>query len=84
MTTARESRQRRWQLARVAEGRCAQRGNRRQHYRTVCDACAVKARRRNRMRQGLKPWTWGGMGRPPVVSERSNEHKHRQSGHADQ
>ena len=84
MTTARESRQRRWQLARIAEGRCAQCGRRRQHYRTLCDACAMKAQRRNRMRQGFKPWKRGGMGRPPVIAERSKEHKRRQSRRAGQ
>ena len=36
------------------------------------------------MRQGLKTWKRGSMGPPPVVAERSEEHKRRQSGRADQ
>ena len=65
------SRQRRWQLARIAEGRCSQCGKPRRHYAAVCDECALIQRRRNRAHQGCKAWKPGGMGRPPVVAERS-------------
>lgn len=58
------SKQRRWQLARQAEGRCPQcgepgvAGGR-------CLLCLAKQARRIRARKGLRPWVPGGVGRPP-------------------
>ena len=76
------SRQRRWQLARIAEGRCAHCGKPRRHYPTICDQCALARRRRHRLRAGSKPWKPGGAGRPPVLAERGRTSggKPRQSG----
>jgi hypothetical protein len=74
---SRLSRQRRWQLARVAEGRCSKCGKPRQHYPTMCDPCAVDNRRRMREKNGCKAWKPGGHGRPPVVAERSRKRSKR-------
>jgi len=60
------SRQHRWQLARIAEGRCAQCGKPRRYSTWRCERCAMAARRRNRERLGLSPWHPGGPGRPPL------------------
>jgi len=65
------TRQRRWQLARIAEGRCMLCSKARRHYAAMCDECALAQRRRNRELLGCKPWKLGGMGRPPLVAERS-------------
>ena len=63
------SRQRRWQLARIAEGRCSKCGKPLRHYPTMCDACALKNRRRMRALHGTSAWKPGGAGRPPIVVE---------------
>ncbi len=73
------SRQRRWQLARVAEGRCSVCGKPRRHYATVCDPCALKERRRERAREGTSPWKPGGLGRRPLVPERERAGTDRRS-----
>jgi len=39
------SRQRRYQLRRKRDGFCSECGGRREHYATLCDACAIKQRR---------------------------------------
>ena len=63
------TRQRRWQLARRAEGRCTICGQPRTHYPEECDACRVKRRRYQRVWPIGQPWRPGGVGRPPVVRE---------------
>jgi len=80
------SRQRRWQLARIAEGRCSLCGKPRCHYTTMCDECALAKRRRERVRHGLLPWKPGGGGRPPLLVEptRKPSRKRRQPGSDDQ
>jgi hypothetical protein len=67
------SRQRRWQLMRIAEGRCSKCGKPLRHYPTMCDECALKNRRRMRALHGTSAWKPGGAGRPPIVAERGRK-----------
>jgi hypothetical protein len=70
MSGAQQSRQRRWQTERIAQGRCGVCGKRRLgHYAWACDRCALAHRRRRRRRTGGKAWTQGGRGRPPKIAE---------------
>ena len=46
------SRQRRWQLARIASGRCPQCGRKAARGIIHCLACAVQSRERNRLAAG--------------------------------
>ena len=59
------SRQRRWQLKRKAFGLCVLCGRPRNISPTYCDACLYKARARNRVKAGCKPWTETHRGRKP-------------------
>ena len=43
-TEKKMSRQRRWQIAKIAIGRCARCGKKRSQYKVYCDACQVKHR----------------------------------------
>src|SRR5438874_2644738 len=57
------SRQRRWQIARRAEGKCEWCGLPLNRYAAMCDDCASKIRMRARKRGGFKPWRPGGRAR---------------------
>ncbi len=35
----------------------------------LCERCLLNSRKRNRKRQGVKPWRPGGPGRPPLDSK---------------
>jgi hypothetical protein len=61
------SRQRRWQIGKVAGGFCARCGAVREHYAQLCDGCAAKERVAKRERHGHKPHVSGRRGRPPLV-----------------
>jgi hypothetical protein len=61
------SRQYRWQLKQVAQGRCARCGAKRKHYTGLCDDCQVNDRLRQQRRTGCRPWHEGKRGRPPKV-----------------
>lgn len=74
------TRQRRWQVTRVAEGRCSLCGKPRRHYAAVCDNCALAKRRRIRALQGFSPWKPGGRGRPPLLADALTKHS-RQRAH---
>lgn len=58
---AKLSRQRRWQLQKVKDGKCKLCGKPREHYAQHCDKCW-------RDIVGGKPWTKGKKGRPPNSS----------------
>jgi len=66
MTT---SRQYRWQKKKIAEGRCARCGAKRNHYTILCDPCQLTNRVRQQERSGTKPWHKGKRGRPPKVAQ---------------
>jgi hypothetical protein len=66
---SRRSRQRRWQLARIAAGRCGVCGQRRRPYASFCDVCMLRQRQRQRERCGHSRWRPGGPGRPPRVRD---------------
>ena len=61
------SRQYLWQQKKIAEGRCARCGAKREHYTVLCDLCQVDERFRQQARSGSKPWHKGKRGRPPKV-----------------
>jgi hypothetical protein len=61
------SRQYRWQLKKIAEGKCARCGAKRTHYSVLCDACHIADRVRQQERSGSSPWQKGKRGRPPIV-----------------
>jgi len=63
------SRQYRWQLKQIAQGRCARCGAKRKHYAVLCDACQINDRFRQQARSGGKPWRKGKRGRPPRVRQ---------------
>ena len=62
------SRQYRWQLKKIAEGRCARCGAQRKHYTVLCDQCQINDRVRQQKRTGSRPWHAGKRGRPPKVA----------------
>jgi predicted amidophosphoribosyltransferase len=64
------SRQRRWQVGKVAAGFCARCGAAREHYAQLCDGCAAKERVAKRVRHGHKPHERGRRGRPPLIKTR--------------
>jgi hypothetical protein len=61
------SRQYRWQLKQIAQGRCARCGAKRNHYSVLCDSCHIADRIRQQERTGSRPWQKGRRGRPPLV-----------------
>jgi predicted amidophosphoribosyltransferase len=61
------SRQRAWQLQRIADKLCYLCGQPLEHYRMRCDRCALKARERAREKTQCEPWYPGGPGRAPKV-----------------
>lgn len=63
------SRQRKWQLKMVAEGKCSQCGKYREDspYKTRCKVCAKKTRDRRRLRTNSSPWRKGSRGVPPLM-----------------
>jgi hypothetical protein len=63
------SKQRRWQLAKIAEGLCCQCGKREIVGTALCGLCLKAIRLRTRKRQGNKPWRPGGKGRPPIEAK---------------
>lgn len=62
------SRQYRWQLKQIAQGRCARCGSKRVHYAVLCDSCHIADRVRQQQRLGSRPWQKGRRGRPPKVT----------------
>jgi predicted amidophosphoribosyltransferase len=61
------SRQYRWQLKKIAEGRCVRCGKKRKHYRRLCDSCELKHRLYRRKRFDAQPWSSDKRGCPPRV-----------------
>ncbi len=61
------SRQSAYQSRNLAAGLCRQCGQPREHYRGLCDPCALIQRERMRLRKGYKPYRDGGPGRRPRV-----------------
>lgn len=61
------SRQYRWQVKQMAQGRCARCGSKRSHYSVLCDSCHLADRVRQHERSGSRPWKKGLRGRPPKV-----------------
>lgn len=59
------SRQRRWQIARLAAGLCVRCGSPRKHYSQRCDECQKSETNRAREKTGFRPWRQGGRGRKP-------------------
>ena len=53
----------------IAAGLCASCSQRREHYKRLCDRCAVRHRRNLRRYQGTQPWRPGSAGRRPFVQE---------------
>lgn len=64
------SRQRQWQLDRLAEGQCERCGREPLCSVTLCRGCLRETRKSRRVRGGHRPWTPGGLGRPPVDAKR--------------
>ena len=60
------TRQRRWQLARKAEGVCEVCGKGPLLTSVKCKYCAEKKTDLQRKRLGFEPWHPGGPGRPPI------------------
>jgi hypothetical protein len=60
------SRQRRWQIAQHAKGRCERCGQVLNLYKRHCDICAAKHCAATRKYRGSKPWQQGRPGRPPL------------------
>ncbi len=58
-----------WRSNKVANGLCGACGGELDHYRTLCDVCCIKARKRNRKSTGYEPRKIGGVGRPCVVPD---------------
>lgn len=69
------SRQRRWQIARRAAGKCEWCGQRLNKYSAMCDDCAKRIRERARKRGGFKEWKPGSRGRPPKDATNSKRRK---------
>lgn len=63
------SRQRKWQLKKVAEGKCAICAKPLKHYKGLCDEHAVKARKSLRARNGFQVGKAGMKGRPAIVKK---------------
>ncbi len=63
------SRQRKWQIRQIEDGKCNTCGEKREHYKQHCDSCAVKIRKRIRERDGHKKHEDKGRGRIPFVKE---------------
>lgn len=69
------SKQRRWQLARLAEGKCESCGAAREDEALhLCYACLEKRREQRQERTGDSPWKKGRRGRPPAEA-RAKEKK---------
>lgn len=60
------SRQRRWQLNKIAKGLCEKCGSPRNLSTVRCDECLAKNRVHNQWRNRNKPYRPGGRGRPPL------------------
>ncbi|HKW33804.1 MAG TPA: hypothetical protein VJN92_12425 [Candidatus Acidoferrum sp.] len=69
------SRQRRWQIARRAAGKCEWCGQPLNKYAAMCDDCAKSIRERARKRGGFKAWQPGSRGRPPKDMAKSKAKK---------
>lgn len=67
------SRQRAYQLRRIADGLCAQCGKRPLFSSYACKKCQVAMRKAKRNAKGCKPWKAGGRGRPPIEEEEEIE-----------
>ena len=66
------SRQRAWQEARRAEGKCTLCGKEPllKGSTTFCGRCLERRRARQRKKLGIKAWVAGGPGRPPIRVKR--------------
>lgn len=68
------SRQRLWQLKRVAEGKCPQCGSLKETKSFLCPKCAKTNAIKRRERDGFKPWKEGSAGRRPIwAGEKKND-----------
>lgn len=67
------SRQRKYQLKALSEGRCQQCGRAPLLTKSHCEECAEKRRQLARKRTGAAPWRPGGKGRPPFRHHRLRE-----------
>lgn len=67
------SRQRLWQLKRIAEGKCPQCGVAKEAKTFLCPKCAKANAIRNREKSGFKPWKEGSKGRRPIWAGVKND-----------
>ena len=63
------SRQRDWQIKKVAEGNCGLCGKKRSDYLSLCNECAQNKREYKRRKFGFHPWKKGSKGKPSKVAD---------------
>lgn len=64
--TRKISRQREWQIKKIAEGKCSSCGKPRTLSKYVCNDCLKKRREYQRKKVGCRPYKPGGRGRIPL------------------